>query len=159
MDAVSSSSTVVTTSRSEQQGVERGLLTLLGDYDIHQSLPQSNDSLHNIEIGGQIRPPQPDDFDPTLAAHPPVVGSVSNPAWWESTYRRVPPYRPANRELDLDERRQNPLFQVVGRVMAFGCLTVAVSINFMGDCGVTDGCCSRVAGYGGTQLVIIPISD
>ncbi|KAH5319454.1 hypothetical protein HBI12_113500 [Parastagonospora nodorum] len=129
MDAVSSSSTVVETSRSEQQRVEPGLLTLLADHDIHQSLPQPNDSLHNIEIGGQIRPPQADDFDPTLAAHPQVVGSVSNPAWWESTYRRVPPYRPANRELDLDERRQNPVFQVVGSVMAFGCMTVALGME------------------------------
>lgn len=133
MDAVSSSTTVARTSGSRQQRVEPGLLTLLADYDIHQSQPQTNDSLHNIEIGGQIRPPQPDDFDPTLAAHPTIARLVDNPAWWESAYRRVPPYRPANRELDLNERRQNPLFQIVGRFMAFGCLTVAVSMKCMGD--------------------------
>ena len=133
--AAVSSTTVVQSDGSRRQRVDPGLLTLLADYDIHQSPQQATDNLPRTEIAGQIRPTQPSEFDPTLAAHPPVARAVSNPEWWDATYRRVPPYRPVNRELDMEERRQNPVFQAVGVVMIFGCMTIAVSATCKRFCG------------------------
>ncbi|KZM28345.1 uncharacterized protein EKO05_0010457 [Ascochyta rabiei] len=124
--AAVSSTTVIQNDGSRSQRVDPGLLTVLADYDIHQSTPGPNDTEGDILVGGHtLRQRQPDDFDPTLAAHPTVPYAVSNPPWWDNINRRVPPYRPANRELDMEERRQNPVFQLVGRIMITGCMTIA----------------------------------
>ncbi|KAH6618433.1 hypothetical protein C7974DRAFT_440632 [Boeremia exigua] len=121
--AAVSATTVIDSDGTRRQRVDPGLLTLLADYDIHRSTPEPNDGY--VQIAGQWRHRQPDDFDPTLAAHPTVARPVSNPDWWEDTYRRVPVFRPVNRELDLEERRQNAVFRTVGAVMVFGCMTIA----------------------------------
>lgn len=125
--AAVSSTTVIDSDGTRRQRVDPGLLTLLADYDIHQSTPQPNETEEIVEVGGQLRQRQPAEFDPTLAAHPTIARPVSNPEWWESTYRRVPLHRPVNRDLDLEERRQNAVFRTVGAVMVFGCMTIAVS--------------------------------
>lgn len=119
------STTVVDSDGTRRQRADPGLLTLLADYDIHQSTPEPNDGY--VQIAGQQRLRQPDSFDPTLAAHPAVTQLVTNPDWWESTYRRVPLYRSVNRQLDVEERRQNAVFRIVGAVMVAGCMTIAVS--------------------------------
>ncbi|KAF2647742.1 hypothetical protein K491DRAFT_614088 [Lophiostoma macrostomum CBS 122681] len=123
--AAVSSTTVVDRNGSRHQRVDPGLLTLLADYDIHRSTPHPDDTEGSVHVAGQVRQRQPDEFDPTLAAHPTVSQPVTNPEWWESSYRRVPLYRPVNRELDLEERRQNALFRTVGTFMLFGCMTIA----------------------------------
>lgn len=128
--AAVSSTTVIDSDGTRLERVDPGLITLLADYDIHRSTSEPNEGY--VQIGGQLRHRQPDDFDPTLAVHPTVAGPISNPNWWESTYRRVPLYRPVNRELDLEERRQNAVFRTVGAVMVFGCMTIAVSSRIMG---------------------------
>ncbi|KAH7134859.1 hypothetical protein B0J11DRAFT_595679 [Dendryphion nanum] len=126
--AAVTSTTVVENDGTSRQPVDPGLLTVLADYDIHHSTPQAHNPGSSVLIGGHtLRQRQPPEFDPTLAAHPTVSYPVSNPSWWESTYRRVPEYRPVNRELDLEERRQNAVFRTVGAFMVFGCMTIASS--------------------------------
>jgi hypothetical protein len=127
--AAVTSTTVIQRDGSRRQRVEPGLLTILADYDIHTSNPQPDDEEGNVLVGGHtLRPRQPGEFDPTLATHPLAHPGIPNPNWWESTYRRVPGYRPVNRHLDLEERRQNAIFRTVGAFMIFGCMTIAVCI-------------------------------
>ncbi|KAH7357512.1 hypothetical protein BKA66DRAFT_574335 [Pyrenochaeta sp. MPI-SDFR-AT-0127] len=103
-------------------------ITILADYDLHRSTTRPNDAAGDVLVGGHtLRERQPIDFDPSLAPHPTVTYPVSNPSWWQSTYRRVPDYRPVNKHLDLEERRQNAVFTVVGSFMVFGCMTIASS--------------------------------
>lgn len=110
--------------------LEPATLRLLSDYNIHHSAAQneseSKDGLVTIMAGVQ-REPQPPDFDSSLAHHPVVSYPVTNPAWWPRHWRRVPDYRPINRELDVAERQQKMLFFVVGGIMVWGCCLVAVS--------------------------------
>ncbi|RAK97978.1 uncharacterized protein BO80DRAFT_467423 [Aspergillus ibericus CBS 121593] len=58
-------------------------LSILSDYEIHHT--------------GSETQPQPQAPSTSTPA-------VSQPVDWPSNYRRVPPYRPANRNLDYDER-------------------------------------------------------
>ncbi|KAL6704169.1 hypothetical protein ACN47E_008729 [Coniothyrium glycines] len=126
--AAVTSTTVVERDGTRHQRVEPGLLTVLADYDIHQSVPQPNDSEGEVLVGGHtLRQRQPDEFDPSLAPHPRTLPPGNNPDWWESTYRNVPSYQPASRELDYDERRQNAVFRAVGTIMVTGCMTIASS--------------------------------
>ncbi|KAJ5660673.1 uncharacterized protein N7484_000045 [Penicillium longicatenatum] len=109
-------------------------LRLISDYDIHRShseqtgIQQSTGQL--VTVAGNLqREAQPSQFDPTQAPHPLVPYPVSNPGWWQQGYRRVPDYRPVNRELDREQRRQARLFQVVGTFMIAGCSIIAVSLH------------------------------
>ncbi|KAF7177660.1 hypothetical protein CNMCM7691_006021 [Aspergillus felis] len=104
-------------------------LRLIGDYDIHQTpaaQTQAPATFQLVTVANDVQhEAQPPDFDPTLAPHPPVPYPVSNPEWWEQMYRRVPDYRPVNRELDREQRRQNLLFTAVGTFMIAGCSLVS----------------------------------
>ncbi|KAE8307054.1 hypothetical protein BDV41DRAFT_569399 [Aspergillus transmontanensis] len=106
-------------------------LRLIGDYDIHQTSAEQPEAPTGVQLmtlaNNAQREAQPSDFDPTLAPHPVVPYPVSNPGWWEQAHRRVPDYRPVNRELDREQRRQNPLFTAVGTFMIAGCSMIAVS--------------------------------
>lgn len=97
------------------------------DYNVHHSgitePLRSSSSLTNRVVGA----PQPVEFDPTLAPHPEVPYQVENPSWWTRSYRRVPDYRPANRNLDRAERAQSPVVSVVAVIMLTGCSAIAVS--------------------------------
>lgn len=73
----------------------------------------------------------PDGLLLTLASHPPVPYPVSNPDWWDRTYRRVPDFRPVNRELDLSDRQQGAVFAFVGAIMVGGCWFQSVSQCFV----------------------------
>ena len=129
MAAVTATSVVNCDGRGQNK-VKPEILELLADYEIHKSTPQEGDEDGMTLVGGHtMRQRQPEEFDPSLAAHPTVPYEVTNPAWWESSYRRVPVFRPVNRRLDLEERRQNPLFQTVGFTMIFGCMTIAVGLS------------------------------
>ncbi|PWY96205.1 hypothetical protein BO94DRAFT_580070 [Aspergillus sclerotioniger CBS 115572] len=57
-------------------------LSILSDYEVHHT--------------GETHPPQ----SPSTSTSTPT----SQPVDWPSDYRRVPPYRPANRNLDYNER-------------------------------------------------------
>ncbi|KAJ5240512.1 uncharacterized protein N7469_002103 [Penicillium citrinum] len=104
--------------------------SIISDYDIHYSFSEKpHTSPHTskvVTVAGYVRrEAQPDGFDPTLAPHPLVPYSVSNPNWWQKAYRRVPDYRPVNKNLDREQRRQSPLFQAVGWFMIAGCSMIA----------------------------------
>ncbi|QMW44329.1 hypothetical protein G4B11_007749 [Aspergillus flavus] len=99
-------------------------LRLVGDYAIHRSpteQPETQSPVQMTTVVGDVRrEAQPSDFNPTLAPHPPVPCAISNPEWWQQEYRRVPDYRPVNRDLDSEQRRQNRLFTAVGTSMIAG---------------------------------------
>ena len=106
------------------------LLNVLDDYAVHKSpfMHEFSEPPEETIVVARTRPQrQPSAFDPTLAVHPRVSYPVTNTTWWEDTYRRLPEYRPLIRDLDPEERRQNIVFQRVGRVMVFGCMTISVS--------------------------------
>lgn len=68
-----------------QNPVAYSTLSVLADYDLH----------HSGEAGEEgVAAPSP---------HP--VPAHEEPANWDDSHRRVPEYRPINRELDLSERR------------------------------------------------------
>ncbi|KAF2688097.1 hypothetical protein K458DRAFT_428878 [Lentithecium fluviatile CBS 122367] len=81
------------------------LQTVLADYDLHHSSTE-------------------EEHDPSLNAHPtPHSESLQhNPSHWPTEHRRVPAYRPVNRELDQSERRVylNPVERVFVGVMFTG---------------------------------------
>ncbi|SPJ78812.1 uncharacterized protein FTOL_07203 [Fusarium torulosum] len=103
----------------------------LQDYKIHHShqqassVQQRDGERDTVVVAGVTREAQPNDFDPSLAPHPPVPYPVSNPNWWTDTFRRVPEYRPINTSLDLNERRQMLLFTIVGGIMVRGCWLIS----------------------------------
>ncbi|KAF2812728.1 uncharacterized protein BDZ99DRAFT_440068 [Mytilinidion resinicola] len=58
----------------------------LADYELHHSNhPSASDSRPN--------------------SHPDAQLAQRNPPQWPSNYRRIPPYRPINRDLDQSQRR------------------------------------------------------
>ncbi|KAJ5833650.1 hypothetical protein N7474_001961 [Penicillium riverlandense] len=110
--------------------LDAATLRLTSDYDIYHCPSERPDAQQHtarlVTVAGRPqREAQPPEFNPTLAPHPPVAYPVSNPAWWPRVYRRVPDYRPVNRELDREQRRQRPLFQAVGTFMIAGCSMIA----------------------------------
>src|SRR4051812_7825081 len=98
------------------QQIQPATLKLIADYDIHHS-PEKDEDREGDNVEGVRREAQPAAFNPTLAPHPTVPYPVTNPAWWQRTYRRVPDYRPINRELDFKERRQGLIFTIFGGIM------------------------------------------
>ncbi|KAH7402663.1 hypothetical protein BKA66DRAFT_449254 [Pyrenochaeta sp. MPI-SDFR-AT-0127] len=46
-----------------------------------------------------------EDVDTSLNVHPNPSSQAQNPSDWPTEHRRVPAYRPVNRELDQSERR------------------------------------------------------
>ncbi|KAI8650624.1 hypothetical protein NCS57_01396800 [Fusarium keratoplasticum] len=122
--------TTTTASEVRQLRLDAATSRLLEDYEIHHfSSPanrQRDGEPGTVIVAGNIRrEAQPSDFDSTLAPHPPVPYPVSNPEWWPGNFRNIPEYRPVNRNLDWDERRQSPLFTIVGGVMVWGCCFMA----------------------------------
>ncbi|KAK0640533.1 hypothetical protein DIS24_g9270 [Lasiodiplodia hormozganensis] len=100
------------------------LSAALADYEVHQTVPTAP-TPPSSSAGTPPREPQPAAFNPTLAAHP-LPYSPTNPEGWPvGTFRRVPSYRPVNRGLDREERRQNAVFTVVGTFMIAGCAMIA----------------------------------
>lgn len=67
------------------------------------------------------------ELDTSLNSHP--APSSSNPAHWPADHRRVPAYRPVNRELDQSERRvyQNPIERAFIATMFTGVFLESVS--------------------------------
>ncbi|KIX09654.1 uncharacterized protein Z518_00735 [Rhinocladiella mackenziei CBS 650.93] len=122
-------STIVVRDGARSQLVQPEVASLIADFEIYQSRSSNSTERDNgsVIVGDVEREAQPADFDPTLAPRPTVAYPVSNPAWWETTFRRVPDYRPINYELDLSERRQNLAFTIVGSTMLLGRFTLAVS--------------------------------
>lgn len=59
---------------------------ILRDYDVHHTNAEEREPL-----------------DSTLNEHP-IPEPASNPEGWPTDHRRVPPYRPVNRELNQEER-------------------------------------------------------
>ncbi|KAL4945234.1 hypothetical protein BDV06DRAFT_219489 [Aspergillus oleicola] len=66
-------------------------LSLLSDYELHHSGQTEDRST-----------PQTSSFPPHSQSS--FDSNVSNPPTWPTTHRRVPPYRPINRDLDFNER-------------------------------------------------------
>jgi hypothetical protein len=79
------------------------LRTVLADYELHHS-------------------PETEPLDTSLNAHPTPSSSHSNPSYWPIDARRVPDYRPVNRNLDQNERRvyQNGIERAFVGVMFTG---------------------------------------
>ncbi|KAH7113035.1 hypothetical protein EDB81DRAFT_670482 [Dactylonectria macrodidyma] len=122
--------TTASPSQASQLRLEASTSEMLAEYDIHHSSSpsarQRNGEPGIVIVAGNIpREAQPADFDATLAPHPPVPYPVSNPPWWPGYHRNVPDYRPVNRDLDWEERRQSPLFTYVGAIMVSGCCIMA----------------------------------
>jgi hypothetical protein len=72
---------VTTTTNS----ITRTSLPVLGDYELHHSGTENDSQVANPDANSET----------TLAPQP---------RRWPSDHRRVPPYRPTNRNLDMDER-------------------------------------------------------
>lgn len=126
--------TARTKAEQKASNLDAATLSIIGDYDIHySSSEQPHAAQHTsrlVTVAGQIqREAQPTEFDPTLAPHPLVSYPFSNPDWWQKAYRQVPAYRPVNKDLDREQRRQSPLFQAVGFFMIAGCSIIAVSLR------------------------------
>jgi hypothetical protein len=85
---------------------------LLADYELHHSQPPA----------GEERP-APEPNDRTTAT------TTSNPPDWETEWRRVPPYRPVQNQLD-DQREvyNNEIEHNFIRVMFGGVWMMAVSL-------------------------------
>jgi hypothetical protein len=88
------STTTITTTKSTRANtvVETTIGDALKDYTLHLSGATSNPAppLDTEHDGEQDQHAQP--------------STVSNPSYWPTQHRRIPPYRPANRNLDLSER-------------------------------------------------------
>ncbi|KAI0973193.1 hypothetical protein F4678DRAFT_478375 [Xylaria arbuscula] len=127
-------------------------LQLLADYKIHHSAERDERDSRNRQLvtvaDGIQRESQPSDFDSSLAPHPLVPYPVTNPVSWPQHWRRVPDYRPVNPELDVEERRQKPLFFVIGGIMVWGCCFVASWASIWRNTGgkITDILITRVGG-------------
>ncbi|KIW99956.1 uncharacterized protein Z518_10884 [Rhinocladiella mackenziei CBS 650.93] len=65
----------------------RAVLEVLTDYDLHHS-------------GDPQRSGPPEHPKPQARAPEPY----NNPHWWPNDHRRIPPYRPVNRNLDRSQR-------------------------------------------------------
>ncbi|BCR94956.1 uncharacterized protein AKAW2_12002A [Aspergillus luchuensis] len=76
------SSTTTTTTTTTSRAVDASTLSILSDYEIHHTGSET-----------QPQPRVPRDAVP-----------VSQPADWPSHYRRIPSYRPVNRNLSYEER-------------------------------------------------------
>ncbi|KAB5563072.1 hypothetical protein GE09DRAFT_1219654 [Coniochaeta sp. 2T2.1] len=63
---------------------------------------------YNIRLtgggGGDSTQLQQRPAGPNTDNRPPQQGAVENPSWWDDEHRQVPPYRPVNRNLDLEQR-------------------------------------------------------
>jgi hypothetical protein len=81
------STTTVTTQTVPRYSIVR----TLADYDIHHSRSAG-------ETGGTK---EEEDHE---AAQPESTEQGNNPPIWETQYRRVPPHRPVNREIDVASR-------------------------------------------------------
>ncbi|KAF2152846.1 hypothetical protein K461DRAFT_320610 [Myriangium duriaei CBS 260.36] len=70
--------------------VTYSIVRTLADYELHHS---------GASASGPVAAP---------SSHPPPrrIGQDQNPADWLTEYRRVPPYRPVNTELDFASRNQ-----------------------------------------------------
>ncbi|KAF4537805.1 uncharacterized protein LTHEOB_11429 [Lasiodiplodia theobromae] len=103
------------------------LSAALADYEVRQTVPTAPTTApHPPSSTGTPLEPQPAAFNPTLAPHPLPYAVMTNPEGWPAdTFRRVPSYRPVNRGLDREERRQNAVFTVVGTFMIAGCAMIA----------------------------------
>lgn len=96
------------------------LLRTLADYDVHHSGSPAN--------------PQP---APAPNVHAPQTSpevasrSTNNPEGWPGNYRRVPDYRPADPNLDLEQRPNgiNGFERAFISTMFLGVATNAVSIS------------------------------
>ncbi|GFN18185.1 hypothetical protein AtubIFM55763_004588 [Aspergillus tubingensis] len=76
------SSTTTTTTTTTSRAVDASTLSILSDYEIHHTGSET-----------QPQPRVPRDAVP-----------VSQPADWPSHYRRIPSYRPVDRNLSYEER-------------------------------------------------------
>lgn len=87
------------------------LETVLTDYHLHHS--------------------EEEELDTSLNTHPAPTTSGQNPSSWPTEHRRVPAYRPVNRELDQSERRVylSGVEQVFVGVMFTGVFLESVSIH------------------------------
>ncbi|KAB2569088.1 hypothetical protein DBV05_g12239 [Lasiodiplodia theobromae] len=105
------------------------LSAALADYEVHQTIPTTPapSPQSSSSAGTPSREPQSAAFNPTLAPHPLPYAATNPDGWPADTFRRVPSYRPVNRGLDREERRQNAVFTVVGTFMIAGCAMIAVS--------------------------------
>ena len=110
---------VTTTANAQTYNIS----AVLADYNLHHSRDDSNDELNT-----------------SLNSHPSPTPGSSNPVEWPQDHRRIPPYRPVNRELDQTQRRvylSNVERTFVG-VMFTGVYVEAVSIAISREEPTTD---------------------
>lgn len=101
----------VTTSTNTVTG---GVLQVLTDYDLHHS-------------GSPVTPGRPDSPNHAHTS----VASHDNPEGWPTDHRRIPDYRPTNRDLDRSLRPDgvNPIETTFIFTMLRGVQLAAVSIS------------------------------
>lgn len=102
------SSTTTTTTTTTSRAVDASTLSILSDYEIHHTGSET-----------QPQPRVPRDAVP-----------VSQPVDWPSHYRRIPSYRPVNRNLSYEERSAgtSPVEYMFIQTMLHGVWLNAVSI-------------------------------
>jgi hypothetical protein len=107
----SPASTTMSTTTTQTQ--TRTRQTVLRDYELHHS-PSTARATGNSEAAPAPRP----------------QATPVNPPNWDTTHRRVPPYRPINRDRDQSEVRiyTSPIEQVFVGTMFTGVLIHAVSL-------------------------------
>lgn len=107
-----SATTTVTHSRSSAPDESRLDRETLNDYRLHlTAVTTQNEFLSSPE-------------EAPLAA-----ASVGNPENWPTDFRRIPPYRPVNRNLDMSERPfgWTPAGRVIVNMMMYGVAIQSVS--------------------------------
>ena len=112
LDSETSITTATMSVTTTQNPVTGSVLQVLADYDLHHS----GDPAHPREAERPNLRPEP---------------SINNPHWWPSDHNRVPPYRPINRNLDLEQRPDgaNAIERTFIFVMLNGCGLNAVWCN------------------------------
>lgn len=100
-----------------QNPVTGSVLQVLADYDLHHS----GDPAQPREADNPNQRPQP---------------AANNPDWWPSNYNRIPPHRPINRNLDLEQRPGG--VNIIERTFIF---------TMLNGCGINAVCLQRAEAY------------
>lgn len=95
------------------------LLRTLADYDLHHSGSPTTP-----------KPAPPPNAQPSTDSPEVTSSSANNPDWWPEDYRRIPDYRPANPNLDREQRPDgvNAIERAFISTMFLGVATNAVSV-------------------------------
>ncbi|KAH8691283.1 hypothetical protein BGW36DRAFT_388030 [Talaromyces proteolyticus] len=119
-------SSTAQTLQQYSQAERTAALRLLADYEVKRTIYSSDEEQDSTNFANSPvnSLAQADDtrIDPSTARHPRVPNVIA-PASWPRSFRRMPPYRPINYDLDAQERPtgDNPVISVFLVIVFCGC--------------------------------------